>query len=179
MKFPLRSVLILAAVIVAALLVLAVACGGEEEESPKASPTVAAEKTPTAGETPEKTPAGEAGELPSIPAYPGATEVSSGTFDTGGAFPIPMTGDIPIEPGEFSNVQYSVYQTSDSSEKVINFYKKEFKGWEEEGSFSMEEVGQKGEVVVWSKDDRDVAAWMGVFEEEGGTSVVIAMGARQ
>jgi hypothetical protein len=180
MKFPLRFVLILTAVVAATFLVLAIACGGDEKEkTPTASPTTAAEKTPTAGETPEKTPAGEAGELPSIPAYPGANEIFTGTFSSGGVFPIPLAGDAPMEPEDYGSVQYSVYQTSDSSEKVTNFYKKEFKGWEEEGSFSMEEVGQKGEVVVWSKDDRDVAAWMGVFEEEGGTSVVIAMGARQ
>jgi hypothetical protein len=178
MKFPLRFVLILTAVVAATFLVLAIACGGDEKEkTPTASPTTAAEKTPTAGETPEKTPAGEAGELPSIPAYPGANEVFTGTFSTGEAFPFPLSEDVPIGPEEFGSVQYSVYQTSDSSEKVVDFYKEEFKGWKEEGSFGME--GQNGEVVVWSKDNGNVAAWMGVFEDEGGTSVVIAMGARQ
>jgi len=191
MKFPLRFVLILAAVIAAAFLVLAVACGGEEEKAPKASPTAAAAKTPKASptaaaaetpaarETPEKTPAGEAGELPSIPAYPGATEVFTGTFTGAEAFPIPLAGDVPIGPEEFGSVQYSVYQTSDSAEKVLDFYKKEFKGWKEEGTFGMEQLGQKGKVVVWSKDNRNLAAWMGAFEEEGATSVVIAMGVRQ
>jgi hypothetical protein len=167
------------ALVAAAFLVLAVACGGDEEESPKASPTTAAEKTPTAGETPEKTPAGEAGELPSIPAYPGAEGVFSGAFDTGGGFPFPLSEDIPIDPEEFGSAQYTAYKTSDSSGKVVDFYEKELKGWKEEGSFSTEQVGLNGEVVVWSKDNRNVAAWMGVFEEEGETSVVIVMGARQ
>ena len=197
MKSPLRSVLVLAAVIVAALLVLAIACGGDEKEkTPTASPTTAAEKTPTAGETPEKTPkasttaaaaetpektpAGEAGELPSIPTYPGATEVFSGTFDTGGAFPIPLGGDVPIKPEEFGNVQYTIYVTGDSLEGVVDFYKEEFKGWKEEGTFGLEAAGQKGEAVVWTKDDGNVAAWMGGFEEARGvTSFAIAMGARQ
>jgi hypothetical protein len=184
MRFPLRFVLVLTAIVAAAFLVLAVACGGDEEESPKASPTATAAKTPTAatktpaaGETPEKTPAGGAGEVPSIATYPGASEVFTGTFDTGGTFPFPLSPDIPVDPEEFGNVQYTVYQTSDSSDKVVDFYEKEFKGWKNEGSFAME--GMDGEVMMWSKDDGKVAAWMGIFGEEGGASFVIATGVRQ
>jgi hypothetical protein len=177
MRFPLRFVLALIAIVAATFLVLAVACGGDEEESPKASPTATAAETPTAGETPEKTPAGGAGEVPSIPTYPGATEVFSGTFDTGGAFPFPLGEDVPVDPEDFSNVQYTVYQTDDSSDKIVDFYEKEFKGWEDEGSFSLE--GVNGEVMMWSKEDRNVVAWLAVFEEAGATSVVIATGTRQ
>lgn len=184
MKSPLRFVLVLIAIIAAAFLVLAVACGGDEEESPKASPTAAAKtptattaETPAAGETPEKTPAGGAGEVPSIPTYPGATEVFSGTFDTGGAFPFPMSEDVPVDPEEFSNVQYTVYQTDASSDKIADFYKEEFKGWKDEGSFALE--GLNGEVMMWSKEDRNVVAWLAVFEEAGATSLVIATGTRQ
>jgi hypothetical protein len=176
--------------------VLAVACGGDEEESPKASPTTTAAetpaagetpaktptataaKTPAAGETPEKTPAGEAAELPNIPGYPGATEVFTGTFSGGGSFPIPL-GDVPVQPDEFGNVQYTVYQTSDSIDDVLNFYEREFKSWEEEGSYSMEQLGQNGKIVAWTRDGRQFAAWLWVFEEEGATGVVVAVGARQ
>jgi hypothetical protein len=174
MKFPFRPVFILMAVIVAAFLVVAIACGGdeEEEEAPKVTPTVAAEETPEEAETP----AGEAGEPSSIPTYPGATNVFTTTFSGSETFPIPLTGDGAIGPEEFDNVEYSVYETNDSPQKVIDFYKKEFKGWEEEESFSMEQLGQNGEVIVWSKDDREVAAWMAAFETEGTTSVVIAIG---
>jgi hypothetical protein len=184
-KFPLRFVLILTTLVAAAVLVLAVACGGDDEEGPAAGETpAAAEETPegpspSEGETPEGPPPSEAGELPDIAAYPGATDVFTGTFTGAGAFPIPLAGDVPIEPGEFPNVQYSVYQTSDSTDKVLDFYKREFKGWKEEWTFSMEQVGQEGEVVVWSKDDRDVAAWMAAFEDEGTTNVVVAVGVRQ
>jgi len=185
-KFPLRFVLILTALIAAAFLVLAVACGDdEEEEAPAGTPPAAAEESPEGpppgeGETPEGPPPGEVGELPSIPAYPGVTDVFIGTFTGVGTFPIPLAGDVPIEPGEFPNVQYNAFQTSDSPDEVIDFYKKEFKDWKEEWTFSMEELGQKGEIIVWSKDDRNVAAWMAAFEEEGGTaSVVVAMGVRQ
>ena len=174
MKFPLRFVLILTAVIAAAFLLLAVACGGDEEEEGPA-----AGETPAAAETPEETPAGEVGELPSIPAYPGAEEVSSGTFTGAGAFPIPLTGDIPIGPEEFAEVRYTFYETSDSSDKVSDFYEKEFKDWKEEWTFSMEELGQKGEVVVWSKDDGNTAAWLAAFEDEGTTNVAVAVGTSQ
>jgi hypothetical protein len=184
MKSPLRFVLVLIAIIAAAFLVLAVACGGDEEESPKPSPTAAAKtptattaETPAAGETPEKTPAGGAGEVPSIAVYPGATEVFSGTFDTGGAFPFPLSEDVPVDPEEFSNVQYTVYQTDASSDKIADFYKEEFKGWKDEGSFALE--GLNGEVMMWSKEDRNVVAWLAVFEEAGATSLVIATGTRQ
>lgn len=187
MKLPLRFVFVLMAVTAASFLVLAVACGGgEEKEAPTASPTAAAAETPAAGETPaaaeetaEKTPAGEAGELPSIPAYPGAEEVFSGTFTGAEAFPIPMMGEGDIEPEDYGAVKYTMYETSDPPDKVLDFYKKEFKGWVEEWTFSMEELGQNGEVVVWSKDDGNVAAWMSATEDEGTTSVVIAMGAHQ
>ena len=185
MRFPLRFVLVLISIVAATFLVLAVACGGDEEESPKASPTATAAKTPTAtaaetpaaGETPEETPAGGAGEVPSIAVYPGATEVFSGTFDTGGAFPFPMSEDVPVNPEEFSNVQYTLYQTDASSDKITDFYKEEFKGWKDEGSFALE--GMNGDVMMWSKEDRNVVAWLAVFEEAGATSLVIATGTRQ
>jgi hypothetical protein len=189
MKFPLRFVLVLISVIAAAFLVLAVACGGEGEKAttssptataattPKASPTAGAAKTPTAGETPEKTPAGEAGELPSISVYPGATQVITGTFDTEGAFPFPLSEDVPVDPEDFSNVQYTLYQTSDSSSEITDFYKKEFKGWKDEGSFGME--GLNGEVMMWSKGDRNAVVWLAVFGGDGATSFVIATGTRQ
>jgi hypothetical protein len=183
MKFQLRFVLILTALIAAALLVLAVACGGDEEEAPAAAETpAAAEETPELApgeETPEKPPTGEEGELPAIPTYPGAEEIETATWTGTGVFPIPLMGDEGPAPEEYGTVQFTVYETSDSPEKVIDFYKDEFKGWKEEFTFSLEQVGEKGGVVVWSKDDGNIAAWLGAFEDDGTTGVVVAMGARQ
>jgi hypothetical protein len=185
-KFSLRFVLILTALVAAAVLVLAVACGGDDdEEGPAAGETpAAAEETPegpppSEGETPEGPPPSEAGELPGIPAYPGAEEVFSGTFTGGAGFPIPVIGDEGLDPEDYGAVQYTMYETSDSVGKVVDFYKKEFKGWKEEWTFSMEQTGQNGEIVVWSKDDAKLAAWMSAFEDEGTTSVIVAMGASQ
>ena len=176
MKFPLRFVLILTALIVAAFLVLAVACGDDdEEEGLGATPPAAAE------ESPEGPPPGEVGELPSIPAYPGAEEVFSGTFTGVGDFPVPDVGDGGLEPEDYGTVHYTAYETSDSPEKVLDFYKTEFKGWKEESTFSVEKVTRKGEVVVWSKDDGDVAVWMVAWTaalREETTSIVVAVGAR-
>jgi hypothetical protein len=183
MKLPLRFVLILTALIAAAFLVLAVACGGDdEEEAPAASPTVAAEETPegpSGEETPEKPPTGEEGELPAIPTYPGAEEIETATWTGAGAFPIPMMGGEGPAPEEYGTVQFTVYETSDSPEKVIDFYKEEFEGWKEEWAFSMEQFGEKGGVVVWSRDDGNIAAWLAAVEEEGTTSVIVATGVLQ
>jgi hypothetical protein len=182
MKLTLRFVLILTALIAAAFLVLAVACGGdEEEEGPAAGETPAAAETPAAGETPAaaETPTGEEGELPAIPTYPGAEEIETATWTGAGAFPIPMMGGEGPAPEEYGTVQFTVYETSDSPEKVIDFYKEEFKGWKEEWTFSMEQFGEKGGVVVWSRDDGNIAAWLGAVEEEGTTSVIVATGVLQ
>lgn len=184
MKFLPRFVLVLTALIAAAFLVLAVACGDdEEEEGPAAGSPVAAEETPEGpgpgeAETPETPEAGEVGELPSIAVYPGAEEVSSGTFTGAGAFPIPLVGDGGLAPEEYGSVRYTIYETSDSPDDVLDFYKDEFKGWEEVWTFSMDQAGQKGEVAVWSKGDGAVAAWLAAFEDDGTTSVVVAVGAR-
>jgi hypothetical protein len=175
MKFPLRFVPILAALIAAAFLVLAVACGDDEEEGPGATPPAAAE------ETPEGPAPGEVGELPPIPAYPGAEEVFSGTFTGVGAFPVLYVGDAGLKPEDYGTVHYTSYETSDSPEEVLDFYKTEFEGWEEEWTSSVEKVTRKGEVVVWSKDDGDIAVWMAALTaalREETTSIVVAVGAR-
>jgi hypothetical protein len=131
---------------------------------------------PSEGEPPEGPPPGEVGELPDISAYPGAEEVFTGTFTGGGGFPIPMIGEGDLDPEDYGSVQYTVYETSDSADKVIDFYKDEFKDWKEEWTFGMEEGGQQGEIVIWSKDDAKLAAWLSAFEDDGTTSVIVAMG---
>jgi hypothetical protein len=186
LKFSLRFVLILTALVAAAVLVLAVACGGDDdEEGPAAGETpAAAEETPegpspSEGETPEGSSPGEAGELPDIPIYPGATDVLTQTY-TGGEGPsVPTMGEGDIDPGAYGTVKNAMYDTSASFEKVIDFYKEEFKGWKEEGSFSTEQMGQKGQAVVWSKDDGNLAAWLSVAESEGTTIVIVSIGAGQ
>ncbi|KPK45876.1 MAG: hypothetical protein AMJ77_06695 [Dehalococcoidia bacterium SM23_28_2] len=121
----------------------------------------------------------EAGELPAIAAYPGATDVFSATYSGGEGFPVPMMGDGDIAPEDYGIVKVTMYETSDSPQKVIDFYKREFKDWKEEWTFSMEEMGQEGGIVVWSKDDANLAAWLSASEDEGTTSVVIAVGASE
>ena len=161
---------------VVAVLLLAVACGDEEEEGP------AARRPAAAQETPEGPPPGEVGELPSIPGYPGAEEIFSGTFTGAGDFPVPIADDGGLEPEDYGTVQYTTYETSDSPEKVLDFYKKEFEGWEEEWTFTWETIMKKGEVAVWSKDNGNIAAWMSALEaphREGTTRIVVAIGARQ
>jgi hypothetical protein len=161
------------AVVVVALL--AVACG-DEEEGPAATPPAAVQ------ETPEGPPPVEAGELPSIPVYPGAEEIYSGTFTGAGDFPVPIADDGGLEPEDYGTVQYTTYEISDSPEKVLDFYKREFEGWEEEGTFAVEELRRKGEVVVWSKDNENIAVWLSAWEarhREGTTEIIVAVGVRR
>jgi len=192
LKFSLRFVLILTALVAAAVLVLAVACGGDDEEGPAAGETpAAAGETPAAAEetpegpspseegTPVEPPSGEAGELPSIPVYPGAEEVESGTLTGEEAYMVTMAGESgDIDPQNFNAVQYAIYYSSDSPQKVGDFYKKEFKDWKEEWSYTAE--GALGDTLgTWSKDGGNIAAWLQVLEIGGTTNVIIGVGARQ
>ena len=170
-----RIALVLA-IMISVMLAFGVACGEDEEEGPPATPPAAAQ------ETPEGPPPGEVGELPSIPGYPGAEEAFSGTFTGVGDFPVPIPDDWGPEPEDYGTVQFTTYTTSDSPEKVLDFCKKEFEGWEEESTFTWETILKKGEVVVWSKDNGNIAAWMSALEAahaEGTTNIVVAIGARQ
>jgi len=182
MKFRPTLTIIAVAVAAAFLVLAAVACGGaEEKQTPAATATPKAEETPAPAETAtpekEKTPSGRAGELPDIAAYPGAKETFSGTF-TGEGLPLPVPGESPLEPQEYGKTAYTVFQTDDSVDDVYDFYKKEFKGWKEEWTWSTEAAGGKVRWGVWSKDDRSVAAWVLAGEEDGKTSVTVVRAAQ-
>lgn len=187
MKFRPRPLLVLAACIAAFLMLAAVACGGgEEKETPAATATPKAEQTRAPAETsapeetatPEETSSGHAGELPDIAAYPGAEETFSGTFSGGIGLPLLIPGDSPLDPEEFGDTAYTVFETDDSVDQVFDFYKGEFKGWKEEWTWSTEAAGAKARWGVWSKDDRSVAAWVAAAEEDGTTSVTVVRAAQ-
>ncbi|MDP2948401.1 MAG: hypothetical protein Q8P22_02545 [Chloroflexota bacterium] len=169
MKFRPRPLLVLVACLAAFLVLAAVACGGgEEKETPAATATPKAEQTPS----------GRAGELPDIADYPGAKNTFSGTFAGGGGLPLPVPGDSPLEPEEFSKAGYTLFETDDSVDKVYDFYKSQFKGWEEEWTWSTEAEGEKARWGVWSKDDQSVAAWVLAATGDGTTSVTVVRAAK-
>jgi len=175
MKFPWRYVLVGAALMVGCLLLAA--CGGEEQEE---TPTAVA----TLAETPEGTISPAAGEVPEIPAYPGATDIKSDyhsdilpvviiTVEEFQGQPAisfqavdvrEVVGDIPVEPEQYRNVRYSAYQTEDSADDVLDFYKNEFRDWGEEFSSDIDEAGMKGHFAIWTKDAKNIAVWMVAVE---------------
>lgn len=161
-----------------------VACGGEEEEegAPPAAATEA--EAPTEAETEEAVVEEEEEEeegdgaaeasIADVPVYPGATEVYSGEW-SGGEAAIPMAG-APIEAGEYATVEYAMFETGDSVDDVFSFYEDEMGDWEEVWTFSGGDEEGMGGMAIWTKDDGEVAAWVVVAEEDGATSLMIAVG---
>ncbi|MGB6838334.1 MAG: hypothetical protein WBF66_11625 [Dehalococcoidia bacterium] len=162
-----------------------VACGDEEEEAAPPAATTEAE-APTEAETEEavveeeeeeaeeeEEDAGEAASIADVPVYPGAKKIQSGEW-SGGEAAIPMLG-APVEAEEYGTIEFAMFETGDSADEVFSFYKDEMGDWEELWTFS----GSGEEAVgmgIWTKDDGKVAAWVVVGEEDGTTSLMIAVG---
>ena len=184
MKFRPKLFLLLFALMAASVLVLAAACGGGGEEekpsggdgSPAATQTAAA---PDETQEPSGGGNGGGGEAPDIPSPPGATKTFSGTY-TGSDLPSfgGFAGGSPLDPSQFGEVQYAVFETDDSVDSVVKFYKKEFKGWKEVWTFDGDSEGQAFKMIVWSKDGEKMGAWMMATEEDGTTNVVMVTGAQ-
>jgi hypothetical protein len=183
MKLRLKPFLLLLALMAASLLVLGAACGGgDDEEAAPAEGSPGAEETAMPpGETEEPSgdegeDGGGGGEAPDIPVLPGATETFTGTF-TGSDLPFGgFAGTSSLDPEEFSEVQYGVFETDESVDSVVDFYKDQFKDWKEEYTFGGDTEGEAFQMIVWSSDDGKVGAWMMATESEGTTSVVVVTG---
>lgn len=115
-------------------------------------------------------------ETADIAKYPQAEEVKTGSR---GIFPIALSGDKPLEADKYrSNMRYRTFETNDSADQVLDFYKDEFAGWKTELSIDTGETGAKTLVAVWSKDDRKSVAWLAASEAGGVTQVVAMTGTR-
>lgn len=177
MRLPGRIVLVFAALTASAFLTLAVVACEEEEEAVSPTPVTTSEVTPAATpEEEERTPTA-AGELPEVAVYPGAVEVSSGTY-AAGELPIAVPGTLPFKPSEYGDVRYTVFTTGDSPEDVLDFYQKQFKGWKEEFSSGGEAEGSKYQMRVWSKDDGQLASWLVASQVAGTTTAMVAWASR-
>lgn len=169
--------------LIAAVAVLAAACGGDgddEEEPAAADGSPAATATAAApDETEEPSDNGDGdGEAPDIPSLPGATETFSGTY-AGSDLPFGgFAGTSDLDPGEFSEVRYTVLETDDSVDSVVDFYKDQFKDWKEEFTFGGDTEGEAFQMIIWSRAGGEVGAWMMATESEGATEVIIVTGAQ-
>ena len=168
-------------VLVLALALAACGGGGEEEEeegpgereaTPAATKTVEAEETPEVAETPEaeKPSGGGEASLGGVPVYPGAEKIG----EYSGEYSLPLIGE-GLETGEYSDVKWAVYETSDSVDDVASFYKDKMpdKGWEEEGWFEMAEVAWGS----YTRDGGNQGAWVAITANEK-TEIVIGTGAK-
>lgn len=164
-----------------------VACGEEEEEG-AAAPTATTEAAaPTEAETEEavveeeeeeeaEEEAGEAVSIGDVPVYPGANKLQSGQW-SGAEAAIPMMGE-GMDPEAYGTIEYAMYETGDSAEDVFGFYEDEMGDWQEMWTFSGGDEEGVGGMGIWTKDDENVAAWVVVSEEDGATSLMIAVGSQ-
>ena len=115
-------------------------------------------------------------EAPEISKYPEAEDTKTGSR---GTFPIALLGEKPLEPHKFKgNMRYRAFETEDSADLVLEFYKEEFGDWTTELSLATEETGTKVIVAVWSKDERKSAAWLAATEGADITEVIVMTGTR-
>jgi hypothetical protein len=159
-----------------------VACGDDEEDKDAAAPTATTEAAAPADEGTEEAvvdeeDGGEAVSIGDVPVYPGANKVQSGEW-SGGEAAIPMMG-APVAAEEFGTIEYAMYETDDSADDVFDFYKDEMGDWEELWTFSGGAEGEGAMAMgIWTKDEGESAAWVVIAEEDGGTSLMIAVGSQ-
>ena len=146
--------------------------GGQQQATPAATKTTEAAETPAAGEKPSN--GGEVS-LKDIPVYPGADKVA----DYSGTSPIPLPGGEGPNAGEYSNVQWALYETGDSVDKVAKFYKDKMpdNGWHEEGWFDTSGEGGGVALGSYTRDDGKTAAWVFTSGNEK-TEIIIGTGSR-
>jgi len=155
-----------------------VACGGGDDEDKDGKATPAAQETKE-GNGGEETPAAKAtkeedggggnggGSLEDVPIYPGATKIGEWSTTSGA-----MAG-APMDLGEYSSITYAMFETDDSTDDVLDFYKDKMKDWNDEGTFSFGEGEEAMSWFYWTKDEGAVAAMVMVVEEGGNTAFTV------
>ncbi len=184
-------------VLIAIMLALGaafVACGGGSDKSnnDQAQPTVEQQDNqdgqdqqaePTAEATQEKKATAKSGSsgdssgsIGDVPVYPGADKKASGEW-SGSEAAIPALGS-GVDAGSYAKVQYAMYETSDSAQDVLDWYKDKMSDWEDQGTFSGGSEGSVGGFASWTKDGGKEAAWISVGEDSGTTTLGIFFGSQ-
>ena len=141
-------IMLLLVIILSCVGITACTCGKESEIISALKD--AQEQAQNQQQTPAKTtaqstkPSGDAESFGDIPIYPGAKQLYK------------IKGEEPMD-GQAATVEHRLYGTSDSTDKVVAFYKKEMpaNGWTE---------------TFWSESD---LLNMGTFEKNGQQSVAV------
>lgn len=181
-----RSVVYVLIALMLALGAAFVACGGGGEESNKeqAEPTAAEQQqdgqeqqqadTPAAKATSKPSGGESGGSIGDVPVYPGAKKTTSGEW-SGSEAMIPAIGS-DVNAGDYTKVQYAMYETGDGAQDVFDWYKGKMSGWDDRGSFSGGSEGSVGAFGVWTKNDGKEAVWITIGEESGTTTLGIFLG---
>ena len=152
--------------VMVALLVIAglAGCGskkGGETQTPPSTSSPTGTVTPSGTATPSGTTTPSAGgsAWPDIPLYPGLRQVQR------------VSQSLPQTQG-YVKAEFRVYETNDSLEKVVAFYKSQMpaKGWEEIlGTATNPQFSMGG----YTKNNETDIAWVWVFSVEGKTEVML------
>ena len=128
--------------------------GGETDNSPEAAP---ADETPASNDETGEPSSGDGMTWSDIPVYPGADQSQQASW----------TMAIPADEEGWSDVAWRYYETSDSSNDVIDFYKDEMpdNGWDEMSW--MEASGYAVGYYVKNNEQDGAMFWCG--EEDGKT----------
>jgi hypothetical protein len=145
--------------------------GQDQQAEPTAKATQQTKATVKPGNSGDSS-----GSIGDVPVYPGADKKASGEW-SGSEAPIPALGS-GVDAGSYAKVQYAMYETSDSAQNVLDWYKDKMSDWKDEGSFSGGSEGGVGGFAAWTKDDGKEAAWISVSEDSGTTTLGIFFGSQ-
>jgi hypothetical protein len=112
-----------------------------------------------------------------VPVPSGADETGSGSFSSSD-IPFFVPGD-EVDPEAYTSIDYKEYDSSDSPEDIIAFYKDELSDWDEVFVFSGGDAGDEGGFGVWTRDDGREAVWVGASISDGTTDLILIVGAQE
>jgi hypothetical protein len=159
-----KKISLLFVVIAVLALVLVGACGGNDEEETTAATTTAttAPATTTTSAPPTTQPSnGGNGELTwnDMPIYGGADQIQKGSWS------------IPADEGDYSKVEWRYYETGDSIDDVVDFYKDKMpdNGWTEMMWMDVMEAAWG----FYTKNNEKDGAYVWMMEEDGDTVIAL------
>ena len=145
--------------------------GGDEATS---TPSTGAKATPKATTKATAANSGSSGgSIGDVPVYPGATNLSTSEFS--GSQAGGMLGSLP-NGSDFTKVQLAIYETSDSAQQVMDWYKDKMSGWDSAGTFSSGSGDSAMGYAAWTKDNGTIVAWISASEDSGKTTLSIMYG---
>lgn len=120
---------------------------------------------------------GDGESLGDIPVPSGADETGSGSF-SGSDIPFFAPGD-EIDPEAFGSVEYREYEVDSSPEEVMDFYRDALSDWDEVWVFTGGDAEDEGGFGIWTTDGGQAAVWIGVSTLDGGTDLIVIVGAQE